>query len=57
MKSGDHISRARDEAKLLVQMLRRSNKKAERLGGAQLPDEEYEVLEEELTRKLLHRAA
>ena len=48
---------ARAEAKLLVQRLRQSNRKAERSGGAKLPEEEYVVLEEELTRKLLRRAA
>jgi hypothetical protein len=50
-------TRARAEAKQLVQTLRRSNQKAERSGAAKLPDEEYDVLEEELTRKLLLRAA
>ena len=49
--------KARAEAKLLVQRLRRSNRKAERSGAARLPEEEYDVLEEELTRRLLRRAA
>lgn len=50
-------TRARAEARRLVQNLRRSNQKAERSGAAKLPEEEYEALEEELTRKLLLRAA
>jgi hypothetical protein len=49
--------RARAQAKLLVQTLRRSNRKAELSGAAKLPEEEYRTLEEELTRKLLRRAA
>lgn len=50
-------ARARAEAKLLVQTLRQSNLMAERSGAAKLPEEEYRLLEEELTRKLLRRAA
>jgi hypothetical protein len=50
-------AKARAEAKLLVQKLRRSNRKAERSGGAKLPEEEYHLLEKELTRRLQRRAA
>jgi hypothetical protein len=50
-------TRARAEAKQLVKRLRQSNRKAERTGAVKLPEEEYHLLEEELTRRLLRRAA
>lgn len=50
-------TQARKEARELVQNLRRSNRKAERSGAPKLPDDEYNALEDELTNKLLQRAA
>jgi hypothetical protein len=49
--------RAREQARQLVLKLRKSNRRIERTGGVRLPEDEYAVLEEELTRKLLKRAA
>jgi hypothetical protein len=49
--------KAREHARQLVLKLRKSNQRIERTGGVRLPEEEYAALEEELTRKLLKRAA
>ena len=49
--------KAREQARQLVLKLRKSNRRIERTGGVRLPEDEYAVLEEELTRKLLKRAA
>jgi hypothetical protein len=49
--------KAREQARQLVLRLRKSNQRIERTGGVRLPEEEYALLEEELTRKLLKRAA
>jgi hypothetical protein len=58
MKTTDRRSaQARAEARSLVEMLRRSNRRIEERGGAALPEEEYGRLEQELTRRLLKRAA
>jgi hypothetical protein len=51
------LARVRAEARALVEMLRRSNRRIEEHGGVVLPEEEYGRLERELTRKLLKRAA
>lgn len=48
---------AQAEARVLVKKLRKSNRKLEQRGGVVLPDEEYGRLEQELTEKLLKRAA
>ncbi len=48
---------AEAEARALVKKLRKSNRELEQRGGVVLPDEEYNLLERELTRKLLKRAA
>ena len=50
-------AQAQADARALVKKLRRSNRKLEQRGGVVLPDEEYSRLEQELTRKLLKRAA
>ena len=56
-KTAGSPTQARAEARLLVKRLRRSNQVSARRGGVVLPDAEYVVLEEELTRRLLKRAA
>lgn len=50
-------AQAQAEARALVRKLRQSNQALERRGGVVLPDEEYARLENELTQKLLKRAA
>ena len=56
-KTADSLMQAKAEARSLVKKLRRRNQVSERRGGVALPDEQYAMLEEELTRKLLKRAA
>ena len=56
-KTAGSLTQARAEARSLVKRLRRSNQVAARRGGVALPDDEYVALEEELTRRLLRRAA
>lgn len=50
-------AQAQAEARALVKKLRQSNQASARRGGVVLPDDEYTRLEEELTQKLLKRAA
>jgi len=56
-KTAESLAQAKAEARSLVKRLRRSNQSSARRGGVVLPDDEYVLLEEELTRKLLKRAA
>ncbi len=56
-KTARGLTQAKAEARSLVKRLRRSNQVSARRGGVVLPDDEYVVLEEELTRRLLRRAA
>ena len=56
-KTTGSLMQAEAEARALVKRLRRSNQVSARRGGVVLPDDEYVVLEEELTRRLLRRAA
>jgi hydrogenase maturation factor len=56
-KTTGSLTQAKAEARSLVKRLRRSNQVSARRGGVVLPDDEYVVLEEELTRRLLKRAA
>ena len=56
-KTAGSLTQAKTEARSLVKRLRRSNQISARRGGVVLPDDEYVVLEEELTRRLLKRAA
>ncbi len=50
-------AQAKAEARALVKKLQKSNRERERRGGVVLPDDEYNRLEQELTDKLLKRAA
>jgi hypothetical protein len=56
-KAAESLTQAKAEARSLVKTLRRSNQVSARRGGVVLPDDEYVMLEEELTRRLLKRAA
>lgn len=56
-KPAGSLTQAKAEARSLVKKLRRSNGVSARRGGVVLPEDEYVVLEEELTRKLLKRAS
>ena len=56
-KTAGSLTQAKAEARALVKGLRRSNQLSARRGGVVLPDDEYVRLEEQLTRKLLKRAA
>jgi hypothetical protein len=56
-KTAESFTQAKAEARSLVKRLRRSNQVSARRGGVVLPDDEYATLEEELTRRLLKRAA
>jgi hypothetical protein len=48
---------ARSQAKRHVEMLRRTNAKVDPHGEVELPEEEYETLEEELTLIFMRHAA
>ena len=56
-QTGGSLAQAKAEARSLVKRLRRSNQVSARRGGVVLTDDEYVMLEEELTRRLLKRAA